>query len=155
MRGPRRMGFAHVLEGDVFMENATVAGLPAWLSVFLGIYLVLWSLLAVGLVIALLFIVAKVRRLSARASREIRDASQRLRAATAPVSSAVSDLSERAKRIGDIVESTVKEAAHRVDVASDALTNPVVNVMAFIAGVKKGLVAAKKRLPRDDRPSGD
>lgn len=136
------------------MDDA-VLGLPAWLSAFVTLYIIVWSLVGLGLIVALVYLMVSVRRLKARAARQMREVSERLKAAAEPLSSAAEEVGGRAKRIGEVVESTVTRVARNLEAASDTVAGPVVNLAAFVSGVRKGLTQARQRQRADEEASGE
>jgi predicted PurR-regulated permease PerM len=133
------------------------ADLPGWLQTLLGIYLVVGSLLGIGFILAVIVAYLKIKAFVSRISRQMEQVSTQVRSTADHVTSTVNSFADRAQRIGDTVESTVRQVAHKIDVLTDllrdAVASPIINASSFAAGVRKGVEAwLERRRARREPP---
>lgn len=112
-------------------EATAVAGPPGWLMSIAATYFIVWSVFGIAFVIGVVYIVLKVKRLAAQASKQIQETAD-------PVRRTVSDVRSRVERIGETVETTVSGVARKVDSASGTFAAPAAVLAAFVSGLRKG-----------------
>ena len=128
-------------------------------EVFLAVYLVLWSILGIGLVIAIFYLIAKIKALSRHIdervtpiTKEVQDAVGKVSDAVGKVTHAAETIANQAEEVAHTARTTADHVSSRVesavDVLRDTIVSPAIGINSVVTGARKAVETLRERWVR-------
>jgi uncharacterized protein YoxC len=121
-------------------------------EVLLAIYLAMYIIVGLAALIAILYLVLKVKGFLRQVSERVNPLLKQVEDTVSKVTSTAQQVAEQAEQITHTARSTADHVARRVesttDLLRDTITEPVVSVNSVLAGVRKAADVLRERWTR-------
>jgi predicted PurR-regulated permease PerM len=125
-------------------------------EVFLAIYLVLWSILGIGLVIAIFYLIAKIKALARHIdervtpiTNQVQDTVGKVSDAVGKVTHAAETIANQAEEVAHTARTTADHVAGRIETAVDVLRDtvvaPAIGINSVLTGARKAVETLRER----------
>jgi len=139
-----------------------------WAEILLAVFLCLWIVVGLGLLIAILYLVLKVKSLVNRVNERVAPITKRVEDTVGKVTGAAQAISDQAQEIAATARSTadhvaataretVDHVAHKIESTSEVLRDtvvaPAIGINSLIAGARRAAETLRERWSRRAEPS--